>query len=302
MSPGTTATPPSRTQSARCGHEWDPAWLDNPDVEANFQHCCVRETWGDADRCWWHADREKSLDELRRAAADFGVDADQVPGARRETEANRRLNERDPGGSDEFAPMPSELLCGAHLPAVEFRDEFDWRGCWLNDADLAGANLAGADLRGIDAERVDLADAVLQGADLRAADLRVDASGADLRDVDLSGAAANVPDKVFASLPRPDFSGAHLGGAALVGTDFSGADLTDARLTDADLSGASLEMTALERANLFGAALPDAELYGAVLSGIQINRETAFFDGGEERCAYHPPERSLRDRAADALP
>lgn len=275
-----------------CGYEWDPEWLDNPEVEMNFQHCCGRETWGDENRCWWHMEREKSISELRRAAAEHGCSIDQIPGARLETEQNRKLNRRSPGGSDELAPQPAELLCGIHAPGVEFRDALDWTGVWLNDGDLSGANLADADLRWIDAERVVMNDAVLQGADLTNADLRVDASGADLRGATLTDASACVVDKVFASLPRPDFSDTHLANADLSGANFSGADLTDARLTSADLRETNLEMASLERANLFDTDLSNAGLYGAVLTSTQINRNTTFFEGDEERCCYHPSDPS----------
>lgn len=293
MTPGESLVPDSR-----CGYEWDPEWLDNPEVETNFQHCCFRETWGQNDRCFWHMNQEKSIDDLRRAATAHDCDLYDVPGARFETEENRRLNRRtlapEDGEEDNIAPQPSELLCGMHTPGVEFRDTFDWTGVWLNDGNLSGANLAGADLREIDAERVDFSEAVLQGANLARADLRVDASGADLRDATLSGASACVVDKVFASLPRPDFSGAHLAGADLSGANFSGADLTDARLTDADLRATSLEMASLERANCFDANLIDAKLYGAVLTSTQINRDTTFF-GDEQHCVYHPPRLSARE-------
>jgi uncharacterized protein YjbI with pentapeptide repeats len=283
--------------SDRCGYTWDPEWLDRP----NHQHCCLREPWDGGDRCWWHSGGDRSVAELRAAATERDCPVEAVPGARRETAANRRLNARRAGGDPDGVPHPAELLCGARLSTLELADA-DFRGVWFNGADLSGANLRGADLSGADMERVDLADAVLRETDLSGADVRGDVSGADLRGANLSGASVCVAEKVFASLPRPDLSGAHLGGADLSDADLSGANLADARLGEADLSGANLEMATLQRANLFGADLVDARLYGAVLSEAQVNRGTHFF-GDEERCVYHPPDGGgLWRRLRRALP
>lgn len=296
--------------SDRCGAEWDPPWLDilreddgpGP-AKSTHEHCCYRETWGDRDRCWWHMDAEKSIDDLRSVADSEGCSLDQVPGARLETERNRERNARSPAGAGDGAyPMPTTLLCDAIAPGVELRENFDLDGAWLNGSDLSAANLKGVSLVEADVEAVDMRGATLRYADLRRADLRVDATGADFRDAKLDGAAACVAGLGYASLPRPAFANAYFRRATLTGADFSGADMTDARLRNADLSGANVEMAALERANLFDADLTGARLYGAVLGEAQINRGTTFFAGDDERCAYHPPDPTLRDRVGALLP
>lgn len=282
------------------------------DSKSTHEHCCFRETWDDREgadaRCWWHMDDEKSVDDLRERAAELDCGLDQVPGARLETEANRALNSRLHGGEGgdtldgEPHPMPTTLLCDAVLPGVELRDNFALAGAWLNGADLSAANLKDASLAAADVEAVDLRGATLRDADLTDADLRVNAVGADFREATLDGADACVAGLGYASLPRPDFSNAHFHEASLVGADLSGADVSDARFERARLCGANLENAALERANFFDADLTNALLYGAVLGEAQINRGTTFFPDGEERCAYHPDDPTLRDRVRSALP
>jgi uncharacterized protein YjbI with pentapeptide repeats len=305
----------------RCGHAWDPEWLDHP----RHQHCCFRETWGDRDACFWHATGEKSL------AAFGGPDGvDPVADLGRETPANRRLNARAPPPGDPTprapdgtplsgsvpdarpgeageagrddpgqSPYPAELLCDARLSGVELGDALSFENCWFNGGDLSGANLAGAAMAGADCERVTLSGAVLWETDLSGADLRGDCSGAYLREADLSGADVGAADMRYAALPDPDLSGADLQLANCEGTRFRDADLSDATLSGADLTGADCERATLERATLFGTTLVDATLYGAALGDAQVDDRTAFFAGSDRLCAYHPDnDRPAADRSA----
>ena len=90
--------------------------------------CCWRPTAGDDDdRCIWHVDREKSRDELARAA-----------------------------------PTPGERLDGAVLRDADLSGTEWLAGCVLVDADLSGASLRNAELMG-----TDLRYATLEGTDAR---------------------------------------------------------------------------------------------------------------------------------------
>ena len=92
---------------------------------------------------------------------------------------------------------------------------------------------------------------------------------------DLKGAIFSL-----ATLPKVDFDGAQLQGAALVRSNFQGASLKDAQLqgaflAEADLRGASLDRAQLQGAHLGGARLQgahlgDAQLQGAHLGGAQL--------------------------------
>ena len=99
-------------------------------------------------------------------------------------------------------------------------------------------------------------DAPPNFANLSGADL----SGADLRDVDISGwtfTGTNLRDA--------DLSGANLFGAEFEDADLGGADLTAADLRGADLSGANLTDASLRDANLSGANLADVTRADPVL-------------------------------------
>ena len=90
-----------------------------------------------------------------------------------------------------------------------------------NFANLSGADLSGADLRDVDISGWRFTGTNLRDADLSGANLL----GAEFEDADLSGA---------------DLTAANLRGADLRGADLSGANLTDANLRNANLSGANL--------------------------------------------------------------
>lgn len=86
-----------------------------------------------------------------------------------------------------------------------------------------------------------------------------DKSGADLRDVDLSGAVLTATN-----FSAADLRGADLGGANLDGADLRGADLRGANLVGAYLRGANFE-----EANLAGAMATAVRWSHVELSGVR---------------------------------
>lgn len=104
--------------------------------------------------------------------------------------------------------------------------------------DLSGADLANVDLTGAD----------LSGADLTEANL----NGATLREVDLTGA---------------DLTGAQLAGADLSRAIFTGADLDQVDLSRAIIAGAKLENANCDWATRF------PESSGLVCVGVTVERE-----------------------------
>ena len=124
---------------------------------------------------------------------------------------------------------------------------------------LVEANLAGADLAQIDLSGADLDHANLRGADLTQADL----TGATLRQADLENA-----ELTQATLNGASFEGANLAHAKMIqaeakGTSFDGADLSNVDLTQGTLTGA-----VLDHARLGGVDLTQAELHGTTWHGV----------------------------------
>jgi uncharacterized protein YjbI with pentapeptide repeats len=174
----------------------------------------------------------------------------------------------------------------------------------LSKTNLHGANLSGANLSGANLNGTNLNGATLVGAHLEGAD-RVDAhlEGADLLGGHLEGATfsggPSVTAKVYggsivwstsiapnfggADLEGANLMGANLGGAMLMrvnlkGTDLNGANLGGAHLRGADLEDANLGGANLEGANLGGANLGDAYLEGAHLEGANLKKHWFFRD------------------------
>ncbi|WP_138505171.1 pentapeptide repeat-containing protein [Nostoc sp. PA-18-2419] len=92
--------------------------------------------------------------------------------------------------------------------------------------------------------------------------------------------ASNVQDleqlKATKTCPRCDLSGAdltqlNLSGAVLRGANLSGATLSQVNLTNADLTGANLEGAILNSANLSGASLTGANLKSASLEKADLS-------------------------------
>jgi hypothetical protein len=172
--------------------------------------CCYRETWGDRDRCVWHA---SVPDEANRPADALG--------AARADPAVRELNGET---------GPTELLDGADLVDTTAPDGLDLAGVSLRDADLSRADVREADLTGTDLRDAVLADAELRGATLAGADCwDADFRGAHLTDADLTGADLTEADCPDATFRRADLSGATLEGATMDQADFFDADLSDVR-------------------------------------------------------------------------
>ena len=74
----------------------------------------------------------------------------------------------------------------------------------------------------------------------------------------------------FASLPRVDFTGAHLEGARLSHAQLQGVSLAEAHLMIASLEAAELQGALLDSAELQGASLDSAHLQGASLDSAQL--------------------------------
>ncbi len=101
----------------------------------------------------------------------------------------------------------------------------------------------------------------------------------------------------FASLPKVDFTGAHLERASLDlvqvdGASLSNAQLQGAKLFGAHLQGAKLDGAELQNASLFGAHLQGASLLGAHLQGARL--DNAQLQGASLRLAWLQ-HASLRD-------
>ena len=127
----------------------------------------------------------------------------------------------------------------------------------LNEVNLYyGNDNGGADLRGANLREVQLAGAAL--------------SQTDLRGVDLSGAALGGANLVEAKLEGANLTGAYLNHAnlnhcLLSGANLNGAILYQARLMRTDLRGASLV-----KAQLQGAVLIETDIEGAELTGSNV--------------------------------
>ncbi len=134
--------------------------------------------------------------------------------------------------------------------------------------DLSGVDLIEADLSGADLSRVFLLGADLTKADLTGANLE----GADLTEVDLAArnlAKANLTKArlIKANLYRANLTGAILKEAHLIGANLMNAILTGAHLEGTDLMGANLHGATLNEADLTKAYLMGANLSGANFTG-----------------------------------
>ena len=145
----------------------------------------------------------------------------------------------------------------------------DLNGVVLKCANLVKINFIFANLRDADFRDANLSSAKLHGANLDCANfLHANLSGANLSDANFS---------------RTDLSEANLSGANLSGANLSGANLSGANLSGANLSGANLNDVILSSANLSKADLNGADLSGAnlvstVLTKIQWNQRTEWFN------------------------
>ena len=102
---------------------------------------------------------------------------------------------------------------------------------------------------------------MLRTVDWQNPELNVFWSCANLRGVNLSGAAMMDSYLTWADLTGADLRGINLSYGDLTGANFTGADLQEA-----DLHFTSATLTDFTRANLIGANFHDADLAGAVLT------------------------------------
>ncbi len=115
--------------------------------------CCWRPTWGDTDRCIWHADvAQKPSRELESAAPTVG---DRLDGA--------IFRDVELSGSD--------WLAGRTVTDARFVN------CNLEETDVSGADLRYSHFEGVDAQSVNLRGSNLEHTEFHRTDLR----GADLR-------------------------------------------------------------------------------------------------------------------------
>jgi len=140
------------------------------------------------------------------------------------------------------------------------------------EPDLGGANLRNVDLTG-----ANLSGACLSKADLRNAKLTgANLSGAHLGRADLSGANLSQANLSLSHLGRADLFRAtlietNLSSAHLSKSDLREANLREANLEGTDLSGADLKKADLGKADLSRAYLSEADLGGAYLIGARLN-------------------------------
>jgi uncharacterized protein YjbI with pentapeptide repeats len=158
------------------------------------------------------------------------------------------------------ADLRDAHLSHANLSGINLSGAFLTRTS-LNESDLSGANLSGAFLNDAYAVSANLSGANLSGASFSEIVIGTDFivySGANLIDVDLSGA---------------DLSSADLGATDLRGANLRGANLGYANLKGANLSGVGLvisENTDLRDADLRYANLADADLTATLVKNAQF--------------------------------
>ncbi|MBN2264539.1 MAG: pentapeptide repeat-containing protein [Candidatus Aminicenantes bacterium] len=133
--------------------------------------------------------------------------------------------------------------------------------------DLAGADLSEINLTGANLARADLTGTCLAGANLAGANFsRAKLFRADLSQADLSRATL-----VKANLSQADLAGANLNGADLSGAFLVRANLSGAGLIGACLKGASLGQASLFRAKLAKSVLSQASFFKADLSQADLS-------------------------------
>ena len=155
---------------------------------------------------------------VRHASRKAGEVAESIKG-----DGSTQIVESDGGSHEEVIHRPVGEDIQEAMRAICNRSEaqIDIELVTKLRSNLAGANLSGADLQDVDASGANLLGANLQGADLSGADL----SGADLQEANLQDA---------------DVSGTHLRYANLSGAILQDADVSGAQLWHADVSGANL--------------------------------------------------------------
>lgn len=228
---------------------------------------------------------EKAREDMRKAAAEDGVDLDammekgakEAAGPPKFSAVSQLEMLRDMGlDNDELDTRRAHLeqqerdvremyRRGAHfqpMVAAAMDPEASGRirvlvqlaidtGESLANRDFTGANLAGMALCEVD----------LSGTFLEAADL----SGCDLTGAKLDGAVLAKANLGKADFSRAKLRGANLGGAVFADAVFDGADLTDSVLSHAVLGGARFSGATLTGADWMESKLAGADFSGAML-------------------------------------
>lgn len=177
------------------------------------------------------------------------------------------------------------------------------------DCSLMGSNMSGWNISKLNYPGADLTAANLQRVHGHHANFKsAQATGADLRLGDFTGAIFEQATLTGARMQHATFNSANMGGALLTGAnlsdgkfigavlsdaklqastvhnaDFSAATLSGASLSAADLTGSVFDNAVLQDADLTGANLTDVSfrdvrLSGAKLDGV-VGIESANFDG-----------------------
>jgi uncharacterized protein YjbI with pentapeptide repeats len=177
--------------------------------------------------------------------------------------------------------LAGALLAGADLSVLKD----------LTGANLRGANLRGANLRGLKLSGADLSDALLEGAiltEVQAPDTVCPATGLACYDGGrscASGPKSCVPKPEAAlKLTRAALTGASFDKALITGADLRATAMARVDLSKTDASRAKLTADAesksgpvrLAGARLRGTVFAQADLTGAVMTGVETSSDTRF--------------------------
>ena len=182
-----------------------------------------------------------------------------------------------------------------------FLNGADLRGAWLREADLSHSQLQEADLSRAQMQSAQLRKAQMQGAWLEKAQMHgADMSKTQMQEANLSRAQMQGADLYEAQmqgadLPNAQMQGVWLGDAQMQGANLQNAQLQGAKLLMAELHGANLEgaqlqISQLDHAKLPGTILKDAQLQGADLNNVDLH-------GASGR----PPTKSSEQDAVDCM-
>ena len=208
---------------------------------------------------------------VRHASRKAGEVAESIKG-----DDSTQIVESDGGSHEEVIDRPvgedvqeaMRAICNRSEAQIEIEQVAKLR------SNLVGANLSGADLEDVDVSGANLRNANLSGVDLQDADVSgAQLQGANLRNANLSGA-----DLEEANLEDADVSGAHLWNANLSGAILQDADVSGAQLQGANLRNANLSGADLKEANLEDADVSGAQLWNADVSQEEIDRAVADSD------------------------
>ncbi|GAA2808200.1 pentapeptide repeat-containing protein [Crossiella cryophila] len=191
-------------------------------------------------------------------------------------------------------PCPADsTVCDDEQAGMLTRSAAEWND-WRQanpDAEIKLRNVRFLGGKLLDLTGADLRDVDLTGADFVGWARKVNLTGADFRGADLTGAQLNDVDLTKADLrganvKNANISGATLSGANLTGMDMTGlgirelslagANLTEANFAQVDGTQTDLSGADLTRATFTGSSFLDGNFSKAKLSGADI-RETTLF-------------------------